>query len=73
MVMEYGGNVRVKLVPSPLTFSVTGIILAGSEMEFVSSGRSAFKTIAVPLAAIELPLISIFTGCGVPRLFTIFR
>ena len=71
--MEYGGNVRVKLVPSPFTFSVTGTILAGSWMELVSSGRSAFKTSAVPSGSTEHPLISIFTGCGVPRRLTTFR
>src|SRR5437773_607976 len=37
-VREYGGKVRVKLVPRPSTEAVTGTILVGSAMELVSVG-----------------------------------
>src|ERR1019366_2894909 len=45
-VREYGGNVRVKLVPRPSTVEVTGTILVGSAMEFVSLGLLALKVTA---------------------------
>ncbi len=58
IVMEYGGNSRVKSVPSPSTVAVAGTIFVGSSIEFVSSGLSAFSTMAVPSAStVETPLI----------------
>ena len=47
-VMEYGGNERVKSVPNPSTFSVTGTMFVGSSIEFVSEGLFPFKTTAWP-------------------------
>ena len=69
--MEQGGKVRVKLVPRPVTFSVTGTTFFGSSIELVASRLSAFSTVAVPSSATELtPLISIFTSCGASARFT---
>jgi len=58
IVMEYGGNSRVKSAPKPVTFSVTGATWVGSVMEFVSSGLFAFITTASPSdATLATPLI----------------
>ena len=63
--MEQGGNVRVKLAPRSLTFSVTGTRWRGSLMELVSVRLAALSTVALPLAATDFtPLMSIVTGCG---------
>jgi hypothetical protein len=43
-VMEYGGKVREKFALSPSTLLVTGAILVGSLMEFVSSGLAPAMT-----------------------------
>ena len=48
--MEQGGNVRVKLVPRPLIFSVAGTMCCGSLRELVSSRLAALSTVALPLA-----------------------
>ena len=73
-VIEYGGNVWLKLVPKPSALEVTGTIFAGSVMEFVSSGLLALIVTACPLAStLVKPLISMRTGCAVPARFTIFK
>ena len=73
-VMEQGGNVRVKLVPRSLTFSVTGMRCCGSLMVLVSVRFAALSTVAWPLAATDFtPLMSIVTGCAVSALLTIFK
>src|ERR1019366_3534108 len=73
-VREYGGNVRVKLVPRPSTLEVTGTILVGSVMELVSVGLPALSVTACPLASMAArPLNSTRSGCGVAARFTIFR
>ena len=46
-VSEYGGKVRVKLVPRPSTAAVTGTILVGSVMELVSVGLAALSVIGL--------------------------
>src|ERR1035437_6484388 len=64
-VREYGGNVRVKLVPRPSTVEVTGTILVGSAMELVSVGLLALSVTAWPLASTAArPLNSTRSGCG---------
>src|ERR1035437_3315936 len=73
-VREYGGNVRVKLVPRPSTLEVTGTIFVGSVMEFVSAGALALSVTACPLAStLARPLNSTCSACGVAARFTIFR
>src|ERR1035441_10406588 len=73
-VREYGGKVRVKLVPMPSTLEVTGTILVGSAMEFVSVGLLALKVTARPLGSTAArPLNSMRRGCGVAARLTIFR
>src|ERR1035437_10078006 len=42
-VREYGGKLRVKLVPRPSTLEVAGTILVGSVMELVSAGAPALS------------------------------
>src|SRR5450759_760852 len=73
-VREYGGKVRVKLVPRPSTLEVTGTIFVGSVMELVSAGAPALSVTACPLAStLARPLNSTRSGCGVAARFTIFR
>src|ERR1035437_376018 len=73
-VMEYGGNVRVKVVLRPSTGVVTGTILDGSVIEFVSVGLPAAMAMVCPLGSTEaIPLSSTRMGCGVAARFTIFR
>src|ERR1017187_4926607 len=73
-VREYGGNVRVKLVPRPSTLEVAGTILVGSVMELVSVGLPALSVTAFPFASMAArPLNSTRSGCGVAARFTIFR
>jgi len=56
--MEDGANSRVKLVPRPSMFAVTGAIFAGSVMEFVSSGLAALSVIVWPRGSTaDTPLI----------------
>jgi hypothetical protein len=38
---EYGAKVCVNVVPSPVTFGVTGTIFVGSVIELVSRGLAA--------------------------------
>src|ERR1035437_10018155 len=73
-VREYGGNVRVKLVPRPSTLEVTGTIFVGSVIELVSVALAALSVTACPFAStLARPLNSTRNGCGVAARFTIFR
>ena len=50
------------------------MIFVRSLIELVSSGRAELKVIAVTTGAMCFaPLISIFTSCAVPSVFTTFR
>lgn len=46
--MEYGGNVRLKVAPSPSMAAVLGVILVGSAAELVSSGLAALIATLCP-------------------------
>src|ERR1035441_11121003 len=73
-VREYGGNVRVKLVPRPSTVEVTGTILVGSAMELVSVGLPALSVTAWPFASTAAgPLNSTRSGRGMGGGCTSFR
>jgi len=69
-----GREAVVELRTESLGLVVTGTILVGSVMEFVSSRLAELKVIAVPPGAMCFaPPISTFTACAVPSVFTTFR